>query len=335
MFNFNLNQITWENPEYFYLLLLIPFISLWYWYKYRKDYPVMRVSGMKGFDRLPQTFKQRLIPFTYVLRLLAISFVIIGLARPQTSHHSKDFSVEGIDIVMAMDISSSMLAMDLQPNRLEAAKKVAMDFVNERPNDRIGAAIFAAEAFTQCPLTTDHKVLNRLIGEMKSGILEDGTAIGDGLGTAVNRLKDSKAVSKVVILLTDGVNNRGAIDPQSAAEMAKMYNIRVYTIGVGTHGTAPYPVQTMLGQQVQQMEVKIDEELLKAISKVTKGKYFRATNNKKLASIYEEINAMEKSKIDVTKIERMEEVFFGFVLMALVFLILEFILKYVYLRTNP
>ncbi len=332
---FNLNQMTWANPEYFYLLILIPLVGVWYWYKYRKDYPVMRVSGMMGFEDLPQTLKQKLIPFTYVLRLLAIAFVIIGLARPQTAFHSKDFSVEGIDIMLAMDISSSMLAMDLQPNRLEASKEVAINFVNERPNDRIGAAIFAGEAFTQCPLTTDHKVLNRLIREMKSGVLEDGTAIGDGLGTAVNRLKDSKAVSKVVILLTDGVNNSGAIDPHSAAEMAKMYKIRVYTIGVGTHGMAPYPVQSIMGQQVQQMEVKIDEDLLKDISKVTGGKYFRATNNKTLANIYNEINSMEKSKIDVTKIERKEEAFFVFVLLALVFLLLEFVLKYVYLRTNP
>jgi Ca-activated chloride channel family protein len=332
---FRLNELRWDSPQYLYLLLLLPLIAAWFWYKYRKDYPVLRISSADGLGTLPKTIKQRLIPLLYVLRLLAIAFTIIGLARPQTVNHSKDFSIEGIDIVMAMDISTSMLAMDLKPNRLEAAKEVAINFIDDRPNDRIGAVIFAGEAFTQCPLTTDHKMLNRLIRGIKSGILEDGTAIGDGLATLINRLKDSKAVSKVAILLTDGENNRGSMDPHSAAEIAKNYHIRVYTIGVGTRGKAPYPVQGMMGQQVVQVDVNIDEDLLKDVAETTGGKYFRATNNRKLKSIYEEINELEKSKIDITKIENRSEAFYIFVLIALVLVISEFILKYLYIKTNP
>ncbi len=332
---FRLNELHWHSPHYFYLLLIIPLLAVWFWYKYRKEYPVLKISSLEGLKHIPKSLKQRMLPLLYVLRILAITLIIIGLARPQTINHSKDFSIEGIDIVLAMDISSSMLAMDLKPNRLEAAKKVAIDFINERPNDRIGAIIFAGEAFTQCPLTTDHKVLNRLISQMKSGILEDGTAIGDGLATAINRLKDSKAVSKVVILLTDGENNQGSVDPHSAAEIAKMYNIRVYTIGVGTRGKAPYPMQTYLGTQTVSVDVNIDEDLLKDIASVTGGKYFRATNNKSLKSIYDEINTLEKSKIDVTKIENRDEAYFPFVLLALLLLVSEFLLKYLYIRTNP
>ncbi len=332
---FRLNELHWHSPHYFYLLLIIPVLAVWFWYKYRREYPALKISSLDGLERLPKSLKQRMMPLLYVLRLLAIALIIIGLARPQTVNHSKDFSIEGIDIVLAMDISSSMLAMDLKPNRLEAAKDVAIDFINDRPNDRIGAIIFAGEAFTQCPLTTDHKVLIRLIEQMKSGVLEDGTAIGDGLATAINRLKDSKAVSKVVILLTDGENNRGSVDPHSAAEIAKMYNIRVYTIGVGTRGKAPYPMQTYLGTQTVAVDVNIDEDLLKDIAGITGGKYFRATNNKTLKSIYDEINTLEKSKIDITKIENRDETFFPFVLLAFLLLLIEFLLKYTYIRTNP
>jgi len=234
-----------------------------------------------------------------------------------------------------MDISGSMLAMDFKPNRIEASKEVAMEFIDGRPNDRIGLVIFSGEAFTQCPLTTDHAILKNLFKDIRSGMIEDGTAIGDGLATALNRLRGSKAISKVIILLTDGVNNMGSIDPLSAAEIAKLYGVRIYTIGIGTTGVAPYPVQTPFGIQIQSMEVKIDEDLLRQISKLTDGKYYRATNNNKLRQVYKEIDKLEKSKIDVTEFHRKKEEFPPLVWLALVFLGLEVILRYSYFRNTP
>jgi Ca-activated chloride channel homolog len=270
-----------------------------------------------------------------VLRMLAITLLIIALARPQSSKSRKDISVEGIDIVMAMDISGSMMAMDFRPNRLEASKNVAMEFIDGRPNDRIGLVIFSGEAFTQCPLTTDHTVLKNLFTDIKSGMIEDGTALGDGLATAVNRLRESKAISKVIILLTDGVNNMGSIDPLSAAEIAKLYGIRIYTIGVGTTGVAPIAVPTMFGTQIMNMEVKIDEALLRQMAKNTDGQYFRATNNTKLRQVYQEIDKLEKSKIDVTEFHKKREEFLPFALIVIVLLAMEVILRYTWFRNTP
>jgi len=261
--------------------------------------------------------------------------VVVALMRPQSSTSRKDISVEGIDIVLANDLSGSMLAEDFKPNRLEAAKKVAGEFISNRPNDKIGLVIFAGEAFTQCPLTTDHAVLQELLGKLDEGALEDGTAIGDGLATAVNRIKESKAVSRVIILLTDGVNNRGSIDPLSAAEIAKLYKIRVYTIGVGTRGMAPYPFKTPFGVQYQNIQVEIDEGLMQKISDMTGGKYFRATGNAKLMEIYKEIDKMEKSKIDVMEFRKKYEEFFPLALLALIIFALELILRNTILRTTP
>jgi Ca-activated chloride channel family protein len=228
-----------------------------------------------------------------------------------------------------------MLAMDFKPDRLEAAKDLAIEFIDGRPNDRIGLVIFSGETFTQCPLTTDHAVLKNLFRDIHSGMIEDGTALGDGLATAVNRLRGSKAVSKVIILLTDGVNNMGSLDPRSAAEIAKLYGIRIYTIGIGTMGQAPYPVQTPFGMQTQMMEVKIDEPLLMEIAKGTDGKYFRATNNAKLRAIYQEIDKMEKSKIDVTEFRKKKEEFLPLVLLAFIIIGFEMLLRYLYLKNIP
>lgn len=264
-----------------------------------------------------------------------MALFIVALARPQSTSSRQDVSIEGIDIVMALDVSGSMLAMDLKPDRLEAAKEVASEFISGRENDRFGLVIFSGEAFTQAPLTTDHQVVKNLFKDVKSGMIEDGTAIGDGLATAVNRLKDSKAVSKVIILLTDGVNNMGSLDPLSSAEIAKMYGIRVYTIGVGTEGTAPYPVQTPFGVRTQYVEVKIDEALLQQVAELTEGRYFRATSNQKLREIYNEIDQLEKSKIDVTEFKKKKEEFFDFALLGFLIIIFEIVLRYTVFRSTP
>jgi Ca-activated chloride channel family protein len=267
--------------------------------------------------------------------MVVMVLLIIALARPQSTSNHRDISVEGIDIVLAMDISGSMLAQDFTPNRIEAAKEVGIDFINGRPNDRIGLVVFSGESFTQCPLTTDHAVLTNLYKELQSGMIEDGTALGDGLATAVNRLKESKAISKVIILLTDGVNNMGSVDPVSAAEIAKLYGVRVYTIGVGTHGYAPIPVQTPFGTQLQNMEVQIDEPLLERIASMTGAKYFRAVNKDALGNIYKEIDRMEKSKVDVTEFRKKSEEFMPWALAGLILLITELLLRYSVFRRLP
>jgi Ca-activated chloride channel family protein len=266
--------------------------------------------------------------------MAALALLIVALARPQSSSTNSTSNIEGIDIVMAMDVSGSMLARDLKPDRLTAAKQVASDFVKDRPGDRMGLVIFSGETFTQVPLTTDHGVMLNMLAEMKNGLIDDGTAIGDGLATAISRLKDSEAVSKVVILLTDGMNNAGSVDPYTAAEIAKLYGIRVYTIGVGTYGTAPYPVQDFFGRTVmQQIKVEIDERLLTTIATSTGGKYFRANNNKKLDEIYQEIDKLERSKIEVTEFRRLHEEFYPLVAWAIVLLLLEFLLRKTIFRT--
>lgn len=328
-------RITFANPEFFFLLALVPFLIYWYWRKQRSQIVELQLSTIQPFLQAPRTWRQRLRHLLFVLRLLGFILLVAALARPQSTSRGENVSTEGIDIVLATDISGSMLAEDFKPNRIEAAKKVASDFIEERPNDRVALVIFAGESFTQCPLTLDHDVLGNLLREVKSGMIEDGTAIGMGLATAVSRVKESKAKSRVIILLTDGVNNRGFIDPLTAAGIAESYGIRVYTIGVGTKGTAPYPVQTPFGIQYQNVPVEIDEPLLEKIAAQTGGKYFRATDNRTLQAIYGEIDRLEKTKIEVTQFRRRSEEFYGAAMLAGVFLLVELLLGQTLLRKIP
>ena len=327
---------TWANPEYFWLLLVIPLLIAWYWFRHKNSNPEVRFSGLRVFSDMPGSPKTWLIHSLFVLRILAITLLIVALARPQSTSSKQNIHIEGIDIVMALDVSGSMLARDFKPDRLEAAKEVAKEFIEKRPNDRVCLVIFSGEAFTQVPLTTDHSMIYDLFREVESGMIEDGTAIGDGLATSVSRLKDSDAISKVIILLTDGVNNSGSLDPLSAAELAKMFGIRVYTIGVGSEGYAPYPVQDQFGRiSMQQMEVQIDEELLQQIAALTGGQYFRATDNEGLREVYDQIDKLEKSKIDITEFRKKHEMFLSFALWALAIFVLEITLRYLYFRLLP
>jgi len=330
-----INIENWANPEYLYLLLVIPVFIVWYWFRHSKTQAEVDFSGLAAFSTVKNSFKTWFLHSLFVLRMLALAAVIVALARPQYTSSKQNVQIEGIDIVMSLDVSGSMLARDFQPDRLEAAKMVAQDFIKGRPNDRVSIVIFSGEAFTQVPLTTDHDMISNLFAEIKSGMIEDGTAIGDGLATSVSRLKDSEAISKVVILITDGVNNSGSIDPLSAAEMAKMFGIRVYTVGIGTMGMAPYPVQTPFGIQMQQMQVQIDEELLQKIAEMTGGQYFRADNMKKLVAIYNEIDQMERSKIDIQEFKKKHESYLPFALAALLFFVLEILLRYLYFKRIP
>ncbi len=317
-------SIEFADPGFFWLLLLIPVMIGWYIWRQQKLYGHLNISAIKGFSVPVKSIVPKLRHLEIVFRSLALIALIIALARPQSSLSWQNSTTEGIDIVIASDISGSMLAQDFQPNRLEAGKNIAIDFIKNRPNDRIGLVIFSGESFTQCPLTIDHSVLINLFNDIKYGMINDGTAIGMGLATAVNRLKDSEAKSKVVILLTDGSNNMGSIPPITAAEIAKQFGIRVYTVGLGTNGYAPYPVQTPMGIQYQRVKVDVDEPTLTKIAGITGGKYFRATNNETLKSIYEQIDKMEKAKIDVTQYHKKTELFLPFALIALLFLLLEF-----------
>ena len=302
-----MNGIRFAAPLFLYALLLIPAMVAFYLMKQQKVTASVRMPGLQPFAHTGTTFRHYLRHILFALRVVAITLLIIVLARPQRTDRYQDVSTEGIDIVLTQDISGSMLARDFKPDRLDAAKNIATEFISGRPYDRIGLVVFSGESFTQCPITTDHAVLINLLREIQSGMIEDGTAIGMGLATAVNRIKDSKAKSKVIILLTDGVNNRGEIAPATAADIAKTFGIRVYTIGVGTQGTAPYPVQTPYGIQYQDMPVEIDEGILQEIAQKTGGKYFRATDNDKLTQVYKEIDKLEKSKIDVKQFSRKEE----------------------------
>ena len=326
-------NIEFANPKLLWLLLLVPPLIVWYILRHKKQEASVNFSDLKGMVKLPKTWKAYLRHLLFALKMASLALLIVALARPQSSSTNSTSNIEGIDIVMAMDVSGSMLARDLKPDRLTAAKNVASDFVKDRPGDRMGLVIFSGETFTQVPLTTDHGVMLNMLAEMKNGLIDDGTAIGDGLATAISRLKDSEAISKVVILLTDGMNNAGSVDPYTAAEMAKLFGIRVYTIGVGSYGTAPYPVQTPFGTQMQQMKVEIDEKLLTTIANSTGGKYFRATNNQKLDEIYTEIDKLERSKIEVTEFRRLHEEFYPLVALALGLLLLEFLLRKTIFRT--
>ena len=327
-------NIEFANPKLLWLLLLVPLAIIWYILRHKKQEAAVTFSDLKGMVKLPRTWKAWFRHLLFGLKMAALALLIVALARPQSSSTNSTSNIEGIDIVMAMDVSGSMLARDLKPDRLTAAKQVASDFVKDRPGDRMGLVIFSGETFTQVPLTTDHGVMLNMSAEMKNGLIDDGTAIGDGLATAISRLKDSEAVSKVVILLTDGMNNAGSVDPYTAAEIAKLYGIRVYTIGVGTYGTAPYPVQDFFGRTVmQQIKVEIDERLLTTIATSTGGKYFRANNNKKLDEIYQEIDKLERSKIEVTEFRRLHEEFYPLVAWAIALLLLEFLLRKTIFRT--
>ena len=328
------------NLEYlFLLLLLIPYI-VWYVVKRKKNEPTLQVSTTRMYMKAPKSWKVYLLHAPFILRIIAIVMIILVLARPQTTDNWQNTEVEGIDIMLAVDVSTSMLAEDLKPNRLEAAKEVASEFINGRPNDNIGLTIFAGESFTQCPLTIDHGVLLNLFQGIKGdiaqkGMIEDGTAIGMGIANAVTRLKDSKAKSKVIILLTDGSNNRGDISPLTAAEIAQKFGIRVYTIGVGTNGTAPYPMPTYGGIQYVNVPVEIDEKTLTEIAGTTNANYFRATSNDKLKEVYQEIDKLEKTKLNVKEFSKREEEYELFGWIAFFCILLELLLRHTVLKKIP
>ncbi|WP_208644765.1 MULTISPECIES: vWA domain-containing protein [Mucilaginibacter] len=319
--------IEFAHPGFFWLFISIPLMVGWYIWKQKQLQGNLAMPTIRGFAMITKSKLPHFRHLGIVLRSLAMAALIVALARPQSSLSWQDTTTEGIDIVIASDISGSMLAEDFKPNRLEAGKNIAIDFIQNRPNDRIGLVVFSGESFTQCPLTIDHSVLVNLYADIKNGMIEDGTAIGMGLATAVNRLKDSEAKSKVVILLTDGSNNSGSIPPVTAAEIAKQFGVRVYTVGIGTNGYAPYPVQTPMGVQYQRMKVDIDEGTLGKIASITGGKYFRATNNSALKDIYEQIDKLEKAKIDVTQYRKKTERFLPFAIIALALLSLEFLTR--------
>ena len=313
-----------EYPYLLWLLLLPLLLTARYLYiELRERRPHLRVSSVRPWTKGGRSVLSVIRHLPFALRIAALSLIIVALARPRSSNEVEKRDTEGIDIVLAMDVSTSMLARDLTPDRLSAAKDIAIEFISQRPSDRMGIVVFAGESYTQCPLTTDRATLINLMKEVQTDLIEDGTAIGNGLATAVARMMDSDAPSRVVILLTDGVNNRGEIAPQTAAEIAKTYGIRVYTIGVGANGTAPYPVMTPWGVEVRNMQVEIDEDLLKEVAKTTGGRYFRATDNTKLAEIYSEINKMETARTTVDSFPVYKELFGGYALAALICLALE------------
>lgn len=330
------NNITFLNPEFFGLLLLLPAIGAWYFFRRKQHYPTLKMPNLEAVSGL-NSWRGKLRGILPILRALAFIMLVIAIARPQETLKEEDIRAEGIDIFLAIDLSSSMLAQDFKPDRLGASKRVAADFVDKREFDRVGLAVFAGEAFTQCPLTTDHRVINEFLAGLQCGILEDGTAIGMGLATAVNRIKESEADSKVVILLTDGVNNAGYVKPITAAEIAREFGVKVYTIGVGSTGKAMAPVSKRSdGRYIfGPTPVKIDEELLTKIAEMTGGKYFRATNEANLERIYAEIDQLEKTEIEVTSLKRYSEEFYHFAFLGILFLMLEILLRYTLFRTIP
>lgn len=331
-----LENINFVNPELLGFLLLIPAIVFWYIYQQKDRYVNLRMPTLESISGI-SSIRGTLRKYLPILRALALIALVIALARPQKTLKEEDIKAEGIDIFLVMDLSSSMLAQDFKPDRLESSKRVAADFVNKREHDRIGLSVFSGEAFTQCPLTTDHKVVKEFLASLKCGLLEDGTAIGMGLATSINRLKDSEAKSKIVILLTDGVNNAGYIKPYTAAEIAREFDVKVYTIGVGSTGDALTPVSRRSdGKYIFGLaRVEIDEDLLQEIAEMTGGKYFRATSTEGLERVYEEIDRLEKTEIEVTSIKRYSEEFHHFAFWGLFFLVLEFLLRYTIFRTIP
>ncbi len=325
------SNINFANIEFLGLLIFVPLMIFWQWRKYRRQFPELKMSSLAAFKGRT-SLKARLRPLLFFFKIAAFTCLVIALARPQNTFDEKKVTADGIDIVMVMDVSGSMLARDFEPDRLGASKNVAAEFIEAREHDRIGLVVFAGESFTQCPVTTDKSVLKTQLSQIKSGIIEDGTAIGMGLATAVDRLKESEAKSKVVILLTDGVNNSGFIDPMTAAEIAKKFKVKTYTIGVGTKGMAPYPVNSFFGTRYQQMKVEIDEKLLEEIATMTNGKYFRATDNNSLKKVYEQIDELEKTKIVTSTVSQYTEKFHLFALLAAIFLALELFLRNTFFR---
>ena len=327
------HNIEFTQPWYFGLLLLLPFLIGWYVKTNSSRTASIAVStaAAEGLGSWKTTLRH--LPF--MCRIICLAAIITALAKPQLRDDEQRAEGEGIDIILCIDVSGSMTAQDFTPNRLEAAKNVAIDFVNKRLTDRIGIVIFSGESFTQCPLTTDHSVLVSAIQNIRNGLLEDGTAIGSGLGTSVDRLRSSKSKTKIVVLLTDGENNGGLIDPKTAKEIAKAFGVKVYTIGVGTEGMAPQPVNTPLGVVMQTQKVSIDEKLLNEIASETGGKYFRAKDNESLAGIYGTIDQLEKSKVEITNTIRYQDKFYPFIMLAILFLLIEFILRYLIFRKFP
>ncbi|MBA3827720.1 MAG: VWA domain-containing protein [Taibaiella sp.] len=327
------NHISFAYPLYFALLLVVPFM-IWQQLRRKKyDSPALRLTTLSGIATLPPSWRVRLRPILFTLRIISIISLVIALARPQSSNVTESIDSDGIDIVISLDISGSMLAEDFKPNRIEAAKVAALTFVDDRPTDRIGLVIFSGESFTMCPITIDHNVLKEQINEIHSGLLIDGTSIGMGLATSVDRLRNAKGKSRVIILLTDGVNNTGLIDPNTALEIAKAYKVRVYTVGIGTEGQALIPVQTPAGIEKQLMQVQIDEPLLKKIALETGGNYYRATNNRSLTAIYKEIDKLEKTKVEISSFKHYTELFFPFACLALICIALEMLLRYTVYRS--
>ena len=325
-----------EYPKLLWLLVVPALLVLHYiWLELAGRHPHLRVSTAVPWKLRGTSFMAVLRHVPFVLRIFALCMIVVAIARPRSSEKMEKIDTEGIDIVLAMDVSTSMLARDLTPDRLNASKDIAIEFISQRPSDRMGIVVFAGESFTQCPLTTDRATLINLMKEVQTDLIEDGTAIGNGLATAVARMKDSDAKSRVIILLTDGVNNRGEISPQMAAEIAKTYGVRVYTIGVGKEGMAPYPVMTPWGVEIQQVKVEIDEKLLSEIAESTGGRYFRATDNTKLAEIYSEINKMEKARTTVDSFPIYKELFGKYALRALLALLLELVFNWFVIRRLP
>lgn len=329
--------MEFKNPLFFLLLLvLVPYI-VWYVLRFKQSLPSLKVPDTSKYVKVPKTFRLYLMHLPFVLRIVLIALVVCILARPQSKHSWSNTDVEGIDIMLSVDVSTSMLAQDFKPNRVEALKEIAQRFIEKRPNDNIGLTMFAGEAYTQCPLTTDHAVLMNLYNSVDCnmaarGIIDDGTAIGDGIMNAILRLKESQAKSKVIILLTDGVNNSGNISPQTAAEIAKKYGIRIYTIGIGRNGMAPYPLPT---GGTAMLPVEIDEQTMTKISTETGGRYFRAQKNDELDAVYRDIDVMERTKFNVKQFSRRGELYQPYALAALVVLLLEILLRTVVLKRLP
>ena len=330
-----MSEYSFAYPEFLWLLLLIPVMVIWYVLKQYSRHPALQVPGLQWAEKAPVTVRHYLQHLLFAFRMMVVALLVIVLSRPQSHDQWEEIATEGIDIMISLDISSSMLAEDFKPNRMEAAKNIAAEFISGRRNDRMGLVIFSGESFTQCPLTTDHAVLVNLLREVEIGMIEDGTAIGMGLATAVNRLRNSESQSKIIILLTDGVNNRGAIDPVTAAHIAATFDIRVYTVGVGSRGPAPFPVQTPRGVQYQNIEADIDEEVLMEIADITGGRYFRAEDEDKLTEIYREIEQLEKSMIDVMYFTASREEYRAFALIAGLLLVLEWLIRVFWLRNMP
>lgn len=325
-----------EYPKLLFLeFVLLPLIIYYIWREVKGKRPALRVSSILPFGGGEGRFKKIARHLPFILRIIVVALIILAIARPKSSEDFTKVDTEGIDIILSLDVSTSMLARDFTPDRINAAKNIAASFIAERLNDRMGIVVFAGESYTQCPLTTDRVTLINLLNDIETGLIEDGTAIGNGLATSVSRLKESSAKSRIIILLTDGVNNRGEISPLMAAEIAKTYGIRVYTVGIGAMGMAPYPVMTPFGVSIQQVEVQIDEELLKKIADETGGKYFRATDNTKLLQIYGEINKMEKSKTVIDSFPIYKELFMPFAIAAAIAFALELLFRFFILRRLP